>query len=188
MNVNALGNPVPSARFMGGREYERMKPETSAPTPEDIQLVVEQGKALYPAVENGSGPFPGHPGGWSHDAMSTGEKGAALSLYLAMMTTTCLELIGARGPIIIEGPFARNALYLDMLQARTRRAVFLSNTATGTSLGAALLCAHDTKAGATLSEWRSGEDHEARLSDYATKWLRTITAKGIRFSGDRQTA
>ena len=188
VNVNAFGNPVPSARFMGGREYERMTPETSSASQEDLRRVLAEGKALYPAMESGSGPFPDRPGGWSHSAMIPGEKGAALSLYLAMMTATCLELTGARGPIIVEGPFARNELYLDMLKARTRRAVFVSNTATGTSLGAALLCVRDTKAGATLSEWRSGPDHEAGLSDYASHWHRTVIAEDNRLSGDREPA
>ena len=53
------------------------------------------------------------------------ERTAALSLYLAMMTATCLELIGAKGPTLVEGPFARNALYAAMLGAATARPVLL---------------------------------------------------------------
>ena len=30
-----------------------------------------------------------------------------------MMTATALELIGARGPTVVEGPFAANALFLE---------------------------------------------------------------------------
>ncbi|WP_238367719.1 FGGY-family carbohydrate kinase [Mesobacterium pallidum] len=188
VNVNALGNPVPSARFMGGREYERIKPETSDPTPEDIRLVLAEGKALHPAVETGSGPFPGRTGGWSDSAMSPGEKGAALSLYLALMTSTCLDLIGARGPIIVEGPFARNELYLDMLRVRTGRAVLVSNTATGTSLGAALLCVPGESVGAALSERRDRTSDVEGLSDYGRRWHRISTAAHNRMAGDPERA
>ena len=45
------------------------------------------------------------------------------SFYLAMMTATALELIGARGPTIVEGPFAGNALFARMLAAATGRGV-----------------------------------------------------------------
>lgn len=140
MNVDALGQPVPSARFMGGREYERMRPETEPPTAQDIDRVLNAKTLLLPAVEAGSGPFAGHRTGWSNPAMTPAEKGAALALYLALMTTECLHLIGARGPVIVEGPFGRNALYLEMLAAATGREVLVSSTATGTSIGAAVLC------------------------------------------------
>ncbi len=173
MNVNARGKPVPSARFMGGREYERMTPETSAPDRGDIDRVLAAQRALYPAVEPGSGPFAGREGGWSDDAMTRGEKGAALSLYLALMTATCLDLIGARGPIIVEGPFARNALYLDMLTAQTGRNVLVSNTATGTSIGAAMLCAPAAGAEISLTE-RQTPEHAERLSIYGRRWTQSV--------------
>ncbi len=173
MNVNALGNPVPSARFMGGREYERIKPETSAPIPADIDQVLDGRKALYPAIETGSGPFGGCAGGWSDDTMTPGQKGAALSLYLAQMTATCLDLIGARGPVIVEGPFAQNELYLDMLAVQIDRKVLISNTATGTSMGASMLCAPCAGSELHLSE-RHTPRGAPRLSAYGMNWKRVV--------------
>ncbi|MEQ5870831.1 FGGY-family carbohydrate kinase [Sagittula sp. NFXS13] len=175
MNVNALGDPVPSARFMGGREYERMKPQTSVPDQADIERVLAGQKALHPAVEPGSGPFGEGAGGWSDDTMTPGEKGAALSLYLALMTATCLDLIGARGPVIVEGPFAKNALYLDMLAAQTGREVLLSNTATGTSMGASMLCAPTTGTETSLTE-RPTPKHATRLALYGKRWNQAVEA------------
>ncbi|MBP0484949.1 FGGY-family carbohydrate kinase [Sagittula salina] len=139
VNVNALGGATPSARFMGGREYELMKGETTAPTESDRTRVLTGDLMLLPAIEAASGPFAGRRGGWSDPAMTPGEKGAALSWYLALMTAECQHLIGARGPVVVEGPFARNADYLAMLGACTGRAVLISASATGTSVGAALL-------------------------------------------------
>jgi sugar (pentulose or hexulose) kinase len=63
----------------------------------------------------------------------------ALSWYLAMMTDACLRLIGARGPVIVEGPFARNPDYLEMLASLRPEGVEIAASATGTSTGAALL-------------------------------------------------
>jgi sugar (pentulose or hexulose) kinase len=57
-----------------------------------------------------------------------------------MMTATCLNLVGAQGGIILEGPFAKNILFCKMLQAATGRAVLLNEKgSTGTTIGAALL-------------------------------------------------
>ncbi len=173
MNVNAMGHPVPSARFMGGREYNRMTPETSTPTRDDIAHVLTAHKALYPAVEQGSGPFPTAHGGWSDASMSQGEKGAALSFYLALMTGTCLHLIGAQGPIIVEGPFARNDLFLDMLAVQTGRQVLVSNTATGTSMGAALLCTQAPARQVHLTE-RPAPADARRLFDYGAAWSQRV--------------
>ncbi|EAQ13281.1 sugar (pentulose or hexulose) kinase [Maritimibacter alkaliphilus HTCC2654] len=139
INVNGLGNPTPSARFMGGREFEQMKREIAAPTAEDVERVLNERHFLLPAVQTGSGPFPNRPGGWSNASMTPGEKNVALSWYLALMTAECLAMIGARGPSIVEGPFARNIDFIAMLEAATDRPVQLSHSATGTSIGASLL-------------------------------------------------
>ncbi|MBV7410855.1 hypothetical protein KJP29_17865 [Maritimibacter sp. DP1N21-5] len=55
------------------------------------------------------------------------------------MTAECLGIIGADGPSVVEGPFARNVLFLAVLAAVAGRQVRLSHSATGTSIGAALL-------------------------------------------------
>ena len=74
-------------------------------------------------------------------ALGDGERAVAVSWYLALMTAVCLESIGADGPIVVEGPFARNRRYVEMLEVATGRGVVVSPAGTGTSLGAALLAA-----------------------------------------------
>ncbi|MEO9650455.1 MAG: FGGY-family carbohydrate kinase [Roseobacter sp.] len=142
INVNALGAPVPSARFMGGREYDLIQqghPVNVAP--EDVERVLLKKTMLLPSVDPMSGPFQGRAMRWTPEEPidGSGERTVALSFYLALMTFTCLDLAGARGNIIVEGPFSTNIQYLDMLHAMTGRSVFCSESATGTSIGAALL-------------------------------------------------
>jgi sugar (pentulose or hexulose) kinase len=57
------------------------------------------------------------------------------------MSAICIEMIGAAGDTIIEGPLARNRLFLKMLSAITARAVLTTaGGTTGTGIGAAMLC------------------------------------------------
>ena len=99
---------------------------------------------LLPSTKQGSGPFPRHAAAWLNaDGISKGERFAAISFYLALMTATCLELIGADGPTTVEGPFARNRLFVGMLAAATGRTIIASEAATGTSIGAALLASQE---------------------------------------------
>jgi sugar (pentulose or hexulose) kinase len=171
INVNALGDPVPSARFMGGREYEQLMQGTAADwTDEDIAAVLERRIFLLPSVQQGSGPFPSRMARWTGDnEISPGARHAAISFYLALMTATCLQLIGADGPTITEGPFARNALYARMLRAATGREVFAdAGDATGTSIGAALLT---TDARPALTAHDESVAHPGPpWTDYARAW------------------
>ncbi|MEO1948511.1 FGGY-family carbohydrate kinase [Thioclava sp.] len=140
INVNALDAPVPSARFMGGREYELLREGSDAkPTPQACAKILAQGTMILPSAVPGTGPFPDHPLEWIGEARTPSERMAAIGFYLAMMTESCLDLIGALGPAIVEGPFASNPAYLDMLAALRPEGVKVAQSATGTSVGAALL-------------------------------------------------
>ena len=81
------------------------------------------------------------------------------------MTATCLSLIGARGPNIVEGPFSTNPDFLDMLRAATGRLILVSNGSnTGTYVGAAMLAGAQFRP--TLAEWKLTEPRDM-LSNYA---------------------
>lgn len=143
VNVDAFGDPVPSARFMGGREFDLLMAGGRAQaSTDDISRVLDKAVMHLPAVENRSGPFQGRVARWTVDerTLNQGERYAAVSFYLALMTTECLSLTGAAGPVIVEGPFAKNGLFCDMLSAATGREVIVSGaSSTGTSVGAAML-------------------------------------------------
>lgn len=139
VNVNALGAPVPSARFMGGREYDLIRQGASEPEAQDHAAVLARRVMILPSVVPESGPYQGRVMRWTNAPEDACQNAVALAFYLALMTRTCLDLTGARGPVIVEGPFARNTAYLAMLAAISPDGVETATSATGTSAGAALL-------------------------------------------------
>ncbi|MFU8824992.1 FGGY-family carbohydrate kinase [Yoonia sp.] len=139
VNVNALGDPVPSARFMGGREYDLVRQGASEPKAQDRAAVLAGRAMILPSVVPESGPYQGRTMRWTSAPESACQNDVALAFYLALMTRTCFELTGARGPMIVEGPLARNTAYLAMLAAISPDGVETATSATGTSAGAALL-------------------------------------------------
>ena len=65
INVSAFGDAVPSARFMGGREWEMaMQGRRAVMSPQDVKGVLERGVMLLPSIEQGSGPFAGRASAW----------------------------------------------------------------------------------------------------------------------------
>ncbi len=149
VNVNALGRPVPSARFMGGREFEQIVAGVHvAPATEDVDDVLKRGIMLMPAVESSTGPFAGQVSKWVsiEPEVGSGQRIVAAAFYCALVTATCLSLTGHRGDIVVEGPFAGNTDFLSMLAAATRCTVVGASNATGTSQGSALLiCEHPSQ-------------------------------------------
>jgi len=109
-NVDVHGDPVPTARFMGGREYEAR--------------VGADGLAASPSAED----------------LERSTPAALAALELARETDRCLDRLDASGDVIVEGPFARNAAYCAALAAlRAPQPVFESGDAVGTLAGALLL-------------------------------------------------
>lgn len=180
INVNALGDPVPSARFMGGREHDLAAGEPyPEPTEADIRSVLEAGSMLMPAVVPQIGPFAGRSSQWiDHEpAEGTAERGVGVGFYLALVTCECLKLIGHRGPIVLEGPFAHNLPYRAMLAEASGYPVETNYSATGTSIGAALLAASGP--GPALPDPKIDEERlslatSRRIKGYAQRWLDCI--------------
>ncbi|EGE56666.1 UNVERIFIED_ORG: sugar (pentulose or hexulose) kinase [Rhizobium esperanzae] len=175
-NVDAYGRAVPSSRFMGGREFEILSAEIGPVDEKAAQAaigpVIDKGMILLPNIAPGSGPFPGKTSRWigAEDA-SRAERHAAACLYLALMTDACLGLIGAKGPIIVEGPFALNETYLKLLAAVAGREVTALPGTTGTSQGAALLTGIRPVSGA---ETHVPPAEIAGLGAYRDRWYAAI--------------
>jgi sugar (pentulose or hexulose) kinase len=143
-NVDAYGRAVPSSRFMGGREFEVLTTELGEFSSEAVfhamPSAIEKRVLLLPNVVEGSGPFPGRHRRWANAlGASTQERWAAACLYLAFMTETCLDLITASGPVLVQGPFSENEVYVRSLASASGRAVAAVVGSTDTALGAALL-------------------------------------------------
>ena len=179
VNVDAFGNPVPSSRFMGGRAFAMLGPDASAPIADaDRDQVLDGGVMLLPALPDDSGPYRGRKAEWRGDPASLGPGGYlyAVSLYLGMMTAVSLEAIGADGPVIVDGPFARNVTFLEALAVVTGRKVLIGGSgATGTSAGAALLALGPD---ARIASCNRVADvvPDPRIAGYAAKWRRLAEA------------
>lgn len=172
LNVNAQGNAVPSARFMGGRERELL--ETTSGSAQAMDKLLNNSESpvmLMPSLVPGTGPYPSLSEQWIGDVGSTDamQRSCAVTMYLALMTYECMQLIGSDGPTYIEGPLAGDQQFTCMLAAVSSRPVITSSSETGTSVGAAMLIQAPTKPPAhTVIDPDSVERH--RLERYARLW------------------
>jgi L-fuculokinase len=146
VNVDALGEPIPTARFMGGREYAAIAGE-DAPTPtfENLEAVLTAGAVAWPCFTAAGGPFQGRIGHLEGtEGIDRASRTALASLYCALVADFSLDLLGSCGPIIVEGPFADNPLFGSLLAAfRPTQPVSLSLDRAGTVGGALALAAPD---------------------------------------------
>ena len=181
VNVNAFGDAVPSARFMGGREHDLlMGGATVQADMTDVLDVLKTRHMLLPAMVPETGPFAGAQARWigGEPQHGTGQRSAAVGFYLALVAAHCLTLIGHAGPVIVEGPFAQNVPFLTMLSVASESPVIPTESATGTSQGAALLVS-----GANVLIQRrapylvSNEKLEKLCRDYASEWNASVAAR-----------
>jgi sugar (pentulose or hexulose) kinase len=178
-NVNALGQPVLTARFMGGREFDTLTGgATAAPSLQEIAHVLDARSMALPGFVRGCGPFPHAQGRWTvaPQALTPGERQVVASLYLALMSKVCLNLLSASGETIIEGPFAKNALFCDAVATLTGRPVSGAHGATATAAGAArLMRPHLPAAIGTAALGLPTTMHPAFFA-YAAEWARRAGA------------
>lgn len=111
VNVDAFGQPVPSARFMGGREVQLLGTRIDRAGTDGLAEVVYNGAMVLPTQAPGCGPFPAHVGRWINRPDDEDERAAAIALYAALMADTALDLIGARDILLIEGRFAASEIF-----------------------------------------------------------------------------
>jgi sugar (pentulose or hexulose) kinase len=191
-NVDALGDPVPTSRFMGGRELEAIA-GTSGAVPavglEDVERVVDRGLLALPSFAAAGGPFRSSPGRIEGGRVEGGRiaggsiedpRGlAALGvLYCALMADLCLDLVGAKGPILVEGSFLRTPVFAALIAALRRdREVLVAGEAGCASTGAALLSRWPAKSAAERIE-RSRAAGIGGLETYRVRWRERLPPKG----------
>lgn len=179
VNVDALGKPVPSARFMGGREIETLtgldtrridirpdQPALIAAVPD----VIASGAMVLPTFAPGFGPFPHGRGRWIAMPVDHPARRAAVSLYAALVADVALDLIGARERILIEGRFAEAEVFVRALAAlRPDSAVYVSNAHNDVSYGALRLLDPSL---APVSQLARVAPLDCDLAAYRSGWLR----------------
>ena len=144
VNVDTGGHPVPSARFMGGREIELLGAAIDHAGTEGVAEVLASRAMVLPALAPGSGPFPQRRHSWIAEPDHASQRSAAIALYAALMADVSLGLIGARDVLLVEGRFAAWEIFTRALAAlRPQMTVFCAPGETDASFGALRLIAPD---------------------------------------------
>jgi sugar (pentulose or hexulose) kinase len=170
VNVGVDGAPIASARFMGGREYALIVGGDFAAsgTLADAENLVRRGVTTSPSFVPACGPFPDSHGEVIGEPATAEERAALAALHLALMTSASLDLIGASGPVVIEGRFAEDAVYASALAAlRPASPVLLWPGGDGAALGAARLWNPDL---ITAPKPARARPLPFDLTDYADRW------------------
>jgi sugar (pentulose or hexulose) kinase len=126
-NVDVAGRPTPTARFMGGRDYEAWMGEALGASA-DMGLIGEA--ARLADWRTAPGPL----------------RATRAAVELARRTVRALELVAAEGPILIEGRFAGDAAFGAALAAfRPGQSVYRSRFGDGVAQGALRLALADLR-------------------------------------------
>ena len=181
LNVDVAGRPAPSARFMGGRESERIAGLDSFHITEnynpegllaDLPRLMATGAMVLPTFAPGFGPFPGREGQFINPPETLDEKRALLGLYLALLSDTCLDLIGTQDRILVEGRFAEAEVFVRALASlRAPAKVFVSNAHDDVPFGALRLVFPDL---APRSPLKAVEPLADPIDAYRAAWRRRL--------------
>lgn len=139
-NVTVHGEPAPSLRFMGGREYDLISKGWSQPiTRAAVESVIARGIFAMPSWAAG-GPFPQKRGSIVGGDVAGEERAAVAALYVVMMTDLSLDLIRSENLLVVDGGLAKLDLFVAMLaQLRPAQTVVRSTMSEGSATGAAAL-------------------------------------------------
>ena len=129
-NVSVRGETVPTARFMGGREFEYL---CAGASPLDADLGTVSGLLdaeayALPCFEAQGGPFAGAEGSILLrgevvsrekyvETFTPRERATLASLYCADMIGWIYKELDAIGPVVLEGPFTQNPVIVEALGA-----------------------------------------------------------------------
>jgi sugar (pentulose or hexulose) kinase len=176
VNIDAAGMPVPSARFMGGREVECIESAASAPI--DIaaqkdsllrtaETAVKKGRYVLPSFHKGVGPFPANTGYWIQMPGDQLGRRALAGLYLALVTSTCLDLIGCRDAVVVEGRFADDSVFTGALAALRQQPVYKAGAGCSIAHGALSLIDTQVSHQAALEKI---DPLSFDIASYAAQW------------------
>jgi sugar (pentulose or hexulose) kinase len=184
-NTDIYGKPVACCRFMGGREYEllsRGAPAEAASFTALDSLIAQETFAL-PSFTDSGGPMPGTGNkGFVKGPAPAGEeeRSTLAALYCALMVDRSLAAVKSRSDIIVDGPFAKNPVFLSVLASlRHPQKVLASQLRDGTPAGAmalALMTESGEMPRLALDLDEAAPLAPERLADYAVKW-RQMTAE-----------
>ncbi|MBZ9813085.1 FGGY-family carbohydrate kinase [Mesorhizobium sp. CA7] len=139
-NVDVDGGPVPTIRFMGGREFAVISGNwQGAIASAAIQRAIDAGTMAVPSFASG-GPLPGRTGEILGPVSGAGERAAVALLYVALMIDLSLDLIRSADTVIVDGGLNADGMLAGLLAALRPGQSFLQGaTLEGSATGAAAL-------------------------------------------------
>jgi len=174
VNVDAFGQPVPSARFMGGREIELLGARIDKPGLDGLADVLLSEAMALPSQVRGCGPFPDCFPRLINWPADPSEQAAAIALYAALMADSSLDLIGARERLLIEGRFAGSELFVRALATlRPDCRVYTASAEADVSFGALRLIEPSLVPQGSLSPV---QPLDRDLAAYRDEWFDDIEA------------
>jgi sugar (pentulose or hexulose) kinase len=185
VNVDVYGMPIPSSRFMGGREIEILsgidtrrvdivpdQPALVAAVPQ----IVANNAHVRPTFMPGVGPFPNHRGSWVFEPTDHHARRSAVCLYAAMVANESLDLIGARERILVEGRFAEAQVFVRALASlRPSDAIYTSHAHQDVSFGALRLINPELRADSRLERVTP---LDTSISRYHDAWRSKVAEAG----------
>jgi hypothetical protein len=137
VNIDVEGQPIPSARFMGGREIELLGEPIDQAGIEGLAEAIANHAMILPTFASGCGPFPENDGKWLKRPADVDQRRAAIALYAALIADAALDLIGSRETLLIEGRFAAAEIFVRALATlRPDMVVYTSASEADVSFGA----------------------------------------------------
>lgn len=182
VNIDAFGRPVPSARFMGGREIELLSAggariddaADQAALVAATAEVVASGARVLPTFAPGVGPFPHQAGRWVDEPADPTARRAAIALYAALVADASLDLIGSRLRILVEGRFAQAEVFVRALASlRPADRIYVSPVENDVSYGALRLLNPALRPASALVRV---QPLDVPLKAYREQWRRDVQA------------
>ena len=177
--VDLRGEPVPTGRYMGGREFEILSQEIGSDktfTEADLRSVIAKRSFLLPSFAPG-GPFMGRQGSALGPELETpGEILARATLYLALMTVTSTDMLKVDGDLMIDGGFVNNPWYCRLLATLAGcPRCFMNHQTEGTAVGAGMLASwHDNEMQWPLHLTPVDPFEDPGLAAYVEQWQQAI--------------
>ena len=137
-NIDVFGKPVPTMRFMGGREYDhlmgvfKISNKTRA-----IKNFSFHDYLIYPSYASGGGFSINKINISFYERLSKGQIYYLICLYISFVINFCLNQMKSSNTKIFDGPITKNITIMKILSSLRKKQIVLKNKREiGTTLGA----------------------------------------------------
>ena len=180
-NVDVLGRPIACSRFMGGREYAAIAGTRGlalTPSLADVKTVLARRLFALPSFTATGGPHPQRRGRLRGEPGSAAEAAALATLYVALMSRNTILLTGPVTRLFIDGAFAANKAFAEVLAALLPDVeVHVALGTNGTAIGASLLArmaSHEGHVPHLAVPSRKVVAPDVAIGPYADEWCKLV--------------